>query len=230
MKNNIIIALDFDNKNDALNLIEKLDPNRCILKVGSEMYTLFGPEFVKSLVKKHFKIFLDLKFYDIPTTVAKSCAAACDLGVWMITVHASGGLPMLVAARNAIDNHQTAVKPLLIAVTMLTSFKQDDLSNLAITASLEDFVCHLAKTAKTARCDGVVASASEVPMIKELCGTDFLTVTPGIRPANTNLDDQARCHTPKEAISLGSDYLVIGRPITQSTNPFLVLERLYSDE
>jgi orotidine-5'-phosphate decarboxylase len=230
MNNNIIIALDFNNKEDALDLIAKLDPNQCILKIGSEMYTLFGPELVKSLVKKHFKIFLDLKFYDISTTVAKSCSAACDLGVWMISVHASGGVEMLMAARNAIDAHKTLSKPLLIAVTILTSFKQDDLKNLAITESLEQVVCRLAYIAKTAKCDGVVSSASEVPMIKKLCGADFLTVTPGIRPSNTNLDDQIRALTPKQAISLGSDYLVIGRPITKSIDPLLVIERLYQDE
>lgn len=225
MNQKLIVALDYDNQINALQLIDKLDPTSCALKVGSEMFTLFGPQFVKQLVDRQFKVFLDLKFHDIPNTVANACKAAADLGVWMVNVHASGGLKMMIAAKNALDTYGIQ-KPLLIAVTVLTSFKAEELKSIGIPASLTEHVISLAVLAKDAGLDGVVSSAHEVKFIKKSCGLDFLAVTPGIRWTNNTTDDQSRIMTPKQAISAGSDYLVIGRPITQDPNPALVVSEI----
>ena len=221
----LIVALDFDTLSSALELIDKLDPSQCALKVGSEMFVLFGMDFVRTLKNKGFNVFLDLKFHDIPNTVARACAAAADEGVWMLTLHATGGLQMLQAARKAVESYG-ATSPLLIAVTVLTSMQTKNLSATGITASLQEHVSRLALLAKEGGCDGVVSSALEVPLIKAACGSKFLAITPGIRRLNDSQDDQARIVTPEMAILAGSDYLVVGRPITRASHPSVVLNEL----
>ncbi|MDF1757659.1 MAG: orotidine-5'-phosphate decarboxylase [Legionellaceae bacterium] len=228
MKYKLIIALDFDNEKQALSLVEKLSPDICALKVGSEMYTRLGPSFVRALVNRKFKVFLDLKFHDIPTTVARSCAVASELGIWMVNIHASGGLAMMEAARGAVDQFGDD-KPLLIAVSVLTSMKSEDLRAQGITKTLEEHVCYLSRLAFEANLDGMVSSALEVPLIKKACGATFLTVTPGIRLPKHNLNDQSRVITPKQALALGSDYLVVGRPVTQAEDPMLAITELFAD-
>ncbi|CEG56793.1 orotidine-5'-phosphate decarboxylase [Legionella fallonii] len=228
MTSKLIVALDFDNQDDALNLIDKLDPTHCALKVGSEMFTLFGTNFVKSLINRQFKVFLDLKFHDIPNTVAKACKACAELGVWMINVHALGGLTMMKAAKEAIKEYGSH-KPLLIAVTVLTSFKEEELAGLGINCSIEKQVKHLASLARDAGLDGVVSSAHEVKTIKQICGTEFLTITPGIRLSSNSKDDQSRVMTPRQAVNEGSDYLVVGRPITQALNPAIVVAEILNE-
>jgi len=221
----LIVALDFDNLKDAESLISKLDYKKVAIKVGSEMFTLFGPDFVRSLVARNFKVFLDLKFHDIPNTVAKSCKAAADLGVWMVNVHASGGLKMLQAAKKALVPFGTN-RPLLIAVTVLTSMSDEDLLSSGINKPLEQRIIELAEMAQVAGCDGVVCSALEVPFIKANCGDDFITVTPGIRLKNDSKDDQSRSVTPEDAIKFKADFLVIGRSITKSQYPENIVEDL----
>lgn len=221
----LIVALDFDNEHDALNLVEKLNPKSCALKVGSELFTLLGTNFVKQLVNRQFKVFLDLKFHDIPNTVAKACKAGAELGVWMMNVHASGGMSMMQAARKAIDSYGVN-RPLLIAVTVLTSFNQNELTSIGINIPVIDHVKKLAILTQESGLDGVVSSAQEVRVIKSACGDQFITVTPGIRLASNSGDDQSRVMTPKQALEEGSDYLVVGRPITQATNPEVVVAEI----
>ncbi|HHF7365292.1 TPA: orotidine-5'-phosphate decarboxylase [Legionella bozemanae] len=223
----LIVALDFDKEHEALNLVEKLDPTSCALKVGSELFTLLGTHFVKQLIKKQFKVFLDLKFHDIPNTVARACKAGADLGVWMMNVHAAGGMSMMQAARKAIDSYGVN-RPILIAVTVLTSFNQNELTAIGVNAPVMDQVKNLAILAKESGLDGVVCSAQEVKVIKSACNDQFITVTPGIRLASNSNDDQSRVMTPKQAIEEGSDFLVVGRPITQATNPVLVVDEILS--
>lgn len=218
MASPLIVALDFNCRDDALNLVDKLDPNCCSLKVGSELFTRFGVDFVGQLIARHFKIFLDLKFHDIPNTVANACKAAADMGIWMINVHASGGLKMMCAARQALDLYG-ADRPILIAVTVLTSFNQTELTAVGVSNSVIEQVTKLALLAREAGLDGIVSSAQEVKAIKAGCGQKFITVTPGIRLATDAKNDQKRIMTPQQAISEGSDYLVVGRPITQAANP-----------
>lgn len=222
MNQKLIVALDFASELNALHVIETLDPNHCALKVGHEMFTLFGPQFVRKLIDQQFKVFLDLKFHDIPNTVANACKAAADLGVWMVNVHAAGGYQMMLAAKNALQAYGPQ-KPLLIAVTVLTSLTADELKPIGIHGSLLHQVKNLAQLAKSAELDGVVSSAHEVKYIKESCGADFITVTPGIRWSLTANDDQSRVMTPHQAVKEGSDFLVIGRPITQAVNPAMVV-------
>lgn len=221
----VVVALDFDNKADALAFVAQINPQDCRLKIGKEMFTYFGPEFVKDLVARGFDIFLDLKFHDIPNTVAKAVVAAAELGVWMVNVHASGGLKMMQKAKEALlpygDN-----APLLIAVTVLTSMEESDLLGLGIDKSPAEQVKHLASLTKQAGLDGVVCSAQEAAMLKQRLGADFKLVTPGIRPEGSALDDQKRVMTPKEAIEVGVDYLVIGRPITKASDPQQVLNNI----
>lgn len=225
METRLIVALDFTNLHEALSLIDKLDPRTCGLKIGLEMFTLFGANFVRELVKKGFKVFLDLKFYDIPNTVAQACKACAELGVWMMNLHASGGLKMMQAAKNSLEPYG-AERPLLIAVTVLTSMDQLDLNTLGIETPLADHANHLALLAHKAQLDGVVCSAYEVPLIKATCGASFLTVTPGIRLAGDEKNDQKRVMTPMQASALGADYLVVGRSITAATNPTKVVEEI----
>jgi orotidine-5'-phosphate decarboxylase len=224
----IIVVLDYPDATSALRLVDHLSPELCGLKVGKELFTAAGPAFVEKLVARGFCIFLDLKYHDIPNTVANACKAAAKLGVWMINVHALGGFKMMEAARAALDS-LTGPKPLLIAVTVLTSATQEDLQRLHITQPLAHLVVDLAKLAQQAGLDGVVCSAEEVSAIRAACGTKFALVTPGIRPAGSAKDDQVRIMTPKEAIAAGSDYLVIGRPITQASEPLQALRNIYTE-
>lgn len=221
----LIIALDFDNKQDALALIDQLDPTLCALKIGNEMFTCWGPQFVTSLANRGFKIFLDLKFHDIPNTVGRACKAAADLGVWMLNVHASGGLDMMNAAAAALEPYKED-KPLLIAVTVLTSMKNEELSSIGVNSDLSTHVNKLAQLAYSARLDGVVCSPHEVKMIKQSCSPDFLAITPGIRLPSAHVDDQSRIMTPQRALEQGSDFLVVGRPITRAPDPLHVIQEI----
>lgn len=223
----IIVSLDYADEKSALELVTQLDPDKCRLKVGKELFTHAGPKFIVKLVDKNFDVFLDLKFHDIPNTVAKACSAAADLGVWMLNVHALGGRAMLQAAREAIDKGSR--QPLLIAVTILTSLSDHDLIELGITSSVEEQVLRLAELTKSTGLDGIVCSAQEVRKLRRQLGQNFKLITPGIRPAGSDSDDQKRVMTPAEAMSAGSDYLVIGRPVTQSENPLQALLDIESD-
>ncbi len=218
----IIVALDYDVEQQALSLVEQLDPNLCRLKVGKEMFTYFGPDFVKRLIARNFDVFLDLKFHDIPNTVAKACRAAADLGVWMVNVHTSGGEAMMRKAREALEDYGSH-RPLLTGVTVLTSMSEQELHQLGVSRPLNDHVRELAQLAKHCGLDGVVCSAQEASDLKQKLGSEFKLVTPGIRPANAAKDDQTRIVTPEQAITDGADYLVIGRPITQSSDPLKTL-------
>jgi len=221
VKSNVIVALDYDNKHSALTLADRLDPKYCRVKVGKELFTAAGPSVVKELSDRSFDVFLDLKFHDIPNTVAKALSAAADLGVWMANVHASGGSRMMSAAKQALGNSGSDM--LLIGVTVLTSMDTSDLEEVGIKRTLSDQVLHLASMTKDSGLDGVVCSAQEARTLKESLGKDFKLVTPGIRLANSAADDQRRIVTPSDAMALGSDYLVIGRPITQSADPLATL-------
>jgi len=221
----VVVALDFDKKQDALSFVDRIQPSDARLKVGKEMFTYFGPEFVKQLTGKGFDVFLDLKFHDIPNTVAKAVTAAADLGVWMVNVHASGGSQMMSKAKLALDNYGNDA-PLLIAVTVLTSMGQEDLNGLGINKTPAEQVKFLANLTKQSGLDGVVCSAWEAEQLKSELGKEFKLITPGIRPTGASQDDQQRIMTPKQAIDVGVDYLVIGRPITKALNPQLVLEQI----
>ena len=219
----IIVALDYPDAKSALAFTNQVSADLCALKVGSELFTAAGPTLIEQLVDQGFKVFLDLKYHDIPNTVANACRAAASLGVWMLTVHALGGERMLVAARAAIDGI-IGEKPLLIGVTMLTSLAASELGPLGMSGILTDNVLRLAKLSQQAQLDGVVCSAQEISMIREACGETFCLVTPGIRPRHYNKqDDQRRTLTPVEAMAAGANYLVIGRPITQASDPVQTL-------
>jgi orotidine-5'-phosphate decarboxylase len=220
----IIVALDFDNEAAALALVEQLDPARCRLKVGKEMFTRSGPQLVERLVALGFDVFLDLKFHDIPNTVAGACRSAAELGVWMVNVHTLGGSKMMAAAREAID--KCSAQPLLIGVTILTSMGQEDLAEIGLPGSPEDNVKRLALLAEASGLDGVVCSPREVAMLRQEVARDFRLVTPGIRPAWAAKGDQTRITTPADALQLGSDYLVIGRPITAAEEPLQALLKI----
>lgn len=221
----VIVALDFQEANMALNFIRQLDPSLCALKVGNELFTSAGPAFIEQLIAQGFRVFLDLKFHDIPNTVQKACQAAASLGVWMIDVHAAGGQKMLEAAANAIA--QVSTPPLLIGVTVLTSLQEKDLLTMGIDLSLASLVLKRANMVKEAGLDGVVCSAQETMAIKKNLGKQFLTVTPGMRfQEDKTHDDQMRIMTPKEAFEAGSDYLVIGRPIIQAKDPLEKLQQI----
>lgn len=223
----VIVSLDFPDAKQALDLCQKLEPESCKLKIGKELFTREGPALVDQLINSNFDIFLDLKYHDIPNTVASACRAAADLGVWMLNVHASGGRAMLEAAREAIDKSSNS--PLLIAVTVLTSMSANDLSELDISGSVEDHVLLLANLARSSGVDGVVCSAMEANRLSAELGKEFCLVTPGIRPVDSNSDDQKRVMTPVEAINAGSHYLVIGRPITRAGDPLAVLNAINAD-
>lgn len=221
----LIIALDFAQSSQAISLIEQLNPQQCALKIGSELFTCSGPVLVQEMIKRGFRVFLDLKFHDIPNTVAQACQAAADLGVWMITVHAAGGEAMLQAARKACAAYGET-RPKLVAVTVLTSLAEQDLLSVGVESSLPQQVERLALLAQTMGMDGVVCSAQEVAQIKKICGQAFLAVTPGIRLPGDAVDDQARVITPRDALNAGSDYLVIGRSITKAADPAEVVQQL----
>jgi len=222
----IVVALDFDDKNAALQLIDQLDPQMCRLKVGKEMFTLFGPELVRDIHSRDFDLFLDLKFHDIPNTVAKAVTAAAELGVWMTNIHATGGLAMMQAAKKALTPYGKDA-PLLIAVTVLTSMSDEDLKLIGIDVPAFEHVQRLARLTKQAGLDGVVCSAHEAQLLKSSLGEDFKLVTPGIRPVGADKGDQHRIMTPPQAIEAGSDYLVIGRPITKADDPLAALTAIH---
>lgn len=213
----IVVALDFPNVAQARALLAQLNPAQCRVKIGKELFTRSGPSFVEEVIGQGFDVFLDLKYHDIPNTVAKAVSAAAQLGVWMVNVHASGGRAMMAAAREAVQasTHQ----PLLIAVTVLTSMAQADLLEIGVECTPEEQVLRLARLAQVSGMDGVVCSAAETPSLTAQLGKDFVLVTPGIRPAGDAANDQKRIVTPEDAIEAGSHYLVIGRPITQAVNP-----------
>ncbi len=218
----ILVAMDFDSADDCLNMAQRLSPQYCRLKVGKELFTACGPGIVEQLMRLGFDVFLDLKFHDIPNTVAKAVRAAAQLGVWMVNVHASGGQRMMVAARDSLEQHSLAnqaQKPLLIAVTVLTSFDIHDLQSIGIHESLETHVMNLTRLANDSGLDGVVCSAREAKVLRHHFGAGFHLITPGIRLDSSPIDDQRRTLTPTNAIAEGSSYLVIGRPITQSSDP-----------
>lgn len=224
----IIVALDFPSQDPALALADQLDPGKCRLKVGKELFTRSGPALVESLQGRGFDVFLDLKFHDIPNTTSAAVAAAADLGVWMVNVHASGGEKMMVACRERLEAFG-ADKPLLIAVTVLTSMSNEDLAGIGITDSAEAQVSRLAALTKNCGLDGVVCSAQEAPRLKAEQGADFQLITPGIRPLAADKGDQQRIMTPTDALKAGSDYLVIGRPITQASDPLAALEAIHAE-
>ena len=217
----VIVALDYDNQADALAFVDRIDPASCRLKVGKEMFTLFGPEFVRELHKRGFSVFLDLKFHDIPNTCSKAVRAAAELGVWMVNVHASGGERMMTS-REILEPYGKD-RPWLIGVTVLTSMEQSDLAGIGLDVEPQQQVMRLATLTKNSGLDGVVCSAQEASMLKSSLGQEFKLVTPGIRPAGSEVGDQRRIMTPYEAVQAGSDYLVIGRPITQTAEPAKVL-------
>lgn len=214
----IVVAMDFDNADQCLAMAKRLSPRDCRLKVGKELFTACGPKIVEQLMALGFEIFLDLKFHDIPNTTSKAVKAAAELGVWMVNVHASGGERMMLAAREILEQ-RTGRRPLLIAVTVLTSMEASDLSGVGIDRSPEEHVMKLARLTHTCGLDGIVCSAQEAALMHSQFGDKFCLVTPGIRLDTSPVDDQRRTLTPAAAITAGSSYLVIGRPITQSANP-----------
>ncbi|MCK8844080.1 orotidine-5'-phosphate decarboxylase [Haemophilus influenzae] len=225
MTSKIIVALDYEKEAEALALVDQIDPSLCRLKVGKEMFTTLGINFVKQLHQRNFDVFLDLKYHDIPNTVARAVRSAADLGVWMVDLHASGGLRMMEEAKKILEPYGKDA-PLLIAVTVLTSMEDLDLLQIGINASPMEQVLRLAHLTQQAGLDGVVCSPQEVEILRNTCGKEFKLVTPGIRPIGTDFGDQRRVMTPTAAIRAGSDYLVIGRPITQADNPAEVLRSI----
>jgi orotidine-5'-phosphate decarboxylase len=223
----VIVALDFPQAKPALELVARLDPAQCRVKVGKELFTAAGPQLVETLMKRGFDVFLDLKFHDIPSTVAGACKAAASLGVWMLNVHALGGEAMLRAAREAVDS--AAHKPLLIGVTILTSLGDNEMMAVGLQGTAAENVLRLAQLAGSCGLDGVVCSAQEAQMLRMQMGAKFALVTPGIRPAGAVKDDQSRVLTPVEALRAGANYLVIGRPITQAVDPLRTLVMINSD-
>jgi len=223
----IIVALDYPDAASALALAARLDPRLARLKVGKELYTAAGPQLVEKLLRSGFAIFLDLKYHDIPSTVAGACAAAAELGVWMVNVHALGGRAMMEAARAALSRR--AAPPKLVAVTLLTSIGAADMEEIGLLGGPREAVVRLARLAQACGLDGVVCSAPEAATLRRECGKGFCLVTPGIRPAESARDDQQRVATPREALAGGADYLVIGRPITRAADPLAALRGLDSE-
>jgi orotidine-5'-phosphate decarboxylase len=218
----IIVALDFPTAEQAMLFTARLDPGTCRVKVGKELFTAAGPRLVEKIIGKGFDVFLDLKFHDIPSTVANACRVAAGLGVWMMNVHALGGRKMLSAAREAVPPGSAK----LIAVTLLTSMGRSDLNDVGLSGEPGDVVRRLAVLAHDCALDGVVSSALEAMELRKTMGEHFCLVTPGIRPAGASLDEQKRVTTPLQAIRNGASYLVIGRPITQASDPTLLVQQL----
>ena len=223
----VIVALDFATEAETVAFVRRLDPTLCQLKIGKELFTATGRKLAENLVNQGYKLFLDLKYHDIPHTVAQACKAAADMGVWMVDMHASGGRRMMEAAAEALAKRST--KPLLIGVTVLTSMEEADLAETGITVPVEQQVLRLAALAEDSGLDGVVCSAREAAALRSERGADFVLVTPGIRPnPDGNSDDQRRIMTPAQALAAGSTYLVMGRPITQAADPAAVLRDINS--
>jgi orotidine-5'-phosphate decarboxylase len=223
----VIVALDFPGAATALDFARRLDPVRCRLKVGKELFTAAGPGLVEALQRQGFDVFLDLKFHDIPNTVAGACRAAAGLGVWMINVHAQGGRAMLSTAREAL--HGAVRRPLLVAVTLLTSLSAAELPEIGLAGTPEENVRRLANLAHAADLDGVVCSAREAPALRATFGDRFVLVTPGIRMADDAVGDQSRVVTPRQAVAAGATYLVVGRPVTRALDPNATLARILAD-
>ncbi len=223
----IIVALDLPGAQDALALADRLDPARCRVKVGKELFTRAGPAVVKALDARGFQVFLDLKYHDIPNTVAGACRAAAELGVWMVDVHASGGIAMMEAAREGVGGGPGA--PLLIAVTVLTSLDEADLVDAGVMATPAAQVVRLAALAESAGMDGVVCSVLDLARLRAAVAPEFLAVTPGVRPAGSGEGDQKRVATPAAAVAAGADYLVIGRPITAAADPLAALAAIEAE-
>ena len=224
MTSPIIVALDYADEAPAMALVDKLDSSLCRLKVGKEMFTRLGPDFVRRLVGRGFDVFLDLKFHDIPNTAGRACVAAAELGVWMMNVHASGGRRMMAAAREALAPFDN--RPRLIGVTVLTSLDAQDLGEIGFAGTPEDNVRRLARLALSSGLDGVVCSPHEAAVLRGDLGDDFLLVTPGVRPAGADIGDQRRVMTPAHAMAAGSSYLVVGRPITAAADPLGTLREI----
>lgn len=224
IKSPIIVALDFPSQVAAIALAKQLDPSLCRVKVGKELYTRCGPAILESLHALGFEVFLDLKFHDIPNTTAQAVGVAADMGVWMVNVHAAGGRRMMHACADKLSSYEQA--PKLIAVTVLTSMEQSDLSDIGLDIEPIEQVMRLASLTKECGLDGVVCSSHEVSQLKASLGSEFQLVTPGIRPATFEHGDQRRVMTPEEAVRAGSDYLVIGRPITKASEPLKALESI----
>lgn len=223
-RSRVIVALDFADANRARHFIDLMQPAECRLKIGKELFTSAGPDFVREVAGRGFDVFLDLKFHDIPNTVAQACAAAAKLGVWMMNVHALGGEKMLRAAREALGERDD--RPRLIAVTILTSMDDAELTSVGLTGSAASNVRRLAHLARSSGLDGVVCSPREAALLRSELGTEFLLVTPGVRPAGSTNDDQSRVTTPAQAIENGASHLVIGRPITAAADPISALKRI----
>jgi orotidine-5'-phosphate decarboxylase len=217
----IIVALDYPDQEPALQLVNQLSPELCRLKIGKELFTAAGPRLIETVQDKGFEVFLDLKFHDIPNTVAKACEAAARLGVWMVNVHALGGKKMMQAACEAVAKFDKP--PRLIAVTILTSMDEQDIAEIGLRGSPEENVISLARLAKASGLDGVVCSPKEVNQLRQQLGEEFCLVTPGVRPQGADQDDQKRTMTPKQALRSGASYLVIGRPITKADDPLQAL-------
>lgn len=218
----LVVALDFDNAASCMQLVNQLSPEFCRVKIGKELFTACGPKVVENIQSKGFDVFLDLKFHDIPNTVAKACKAAAEMGVWMVNVHASGGKEMMMAAKKAIaESSHPQTK--LLAVTVLTSMDQTQLNDVVPEVTPAEQVKKLAQLTADSGLDGVVCSAKEAVMLRETHNDKFLLVTPGIRPAGADMGDQKRVMTPVDAIDAGVSYLVMGRPITQASEPLAAL-------
>ena len=227
MSSRLIIALDFATAEQALTFVKDLQPSQCKLKVGFELFVAAGSEFVRHLVQRGFAVFLDLKFHDIPNTVASACKAAAQLGVWMLNVHASGGVTMMQAAKAALADLPNP--PKLIAVTVLTSMDKAQLASTGIQLEPLEQVQYLAKLAQDSGLDGVVCSAQEAALLRAQLGDEFLLVTPGIRPEGSDKGDQSRVMTPRQAKQAGVSYVVVGRPITQAAEPQAVIAQINAD-
>jgi len=223
----VIVALDYPDARSAAALASRLDPELCRLKVGKELYTAAGPSLIEKLRSAGFCIFLDLKFHDIPSTVAGACVAAAELDVWMINVHALGGRAMLEAAREALSRR--SAPPKLVAVTLLTSMGVTDMEEIGLAGGPQEAVLRLARLTQACGLDGVVCSAQETAALRRQLGGEFCLVTPGIRPAGAAQDDQERVATPRQAIAVGADYLVIGRPITRAPDPLAALRAINAE-
>lgn len=220
----VIVALDFASAEKTLDFVQQLEPSLCQLKIGKELFTATGRYLVEQLVLQGYRIFMDLKYHDIPNTVASACKVAADMGVWMVDMHASGGRRMMEAAAEAVSNYSQS--PLLIAVTVLTSMTQSELAETGINLPIDEAVVRLAELSSQAGMNGVVCSAQEATLLRQQLGQEFLLVTPGIRLSTDIKDDQRRIMTPKAALAAGSSYLVMGRPITQSEHPSALLQQI----
>lgn len=223
----IVIALDFESAVSASKFLEQVDPTKCRVKIGKELFTASGPDFVRQVIASGFDVFLDLKFHDIPNTVARAVSVAADMGVWMLNVHASGGSAMMAQSREALNSFGKD-RPLLIGVTVLTSMVKEDLQEIGLDCEPLEQVKRLAQLTANAGLDGVVCSAAETKVLRHTIGPDFCLVTPGIRRLEDSVGDQKRVTGPAEAIANGSNYLVVGRPITQAKSPLEALTEFNS--